>query len=128
MTVLVQPFHDRLWDVIDSRLDDPLLNVDELARSLGVSRRHLLRQSVLHTGDVPSELLRKRRLQLAHALIEQGGFCQVRDVAVRVGMTPKYLSRVYRQRFGEPPRQAIRRRRVTVGVLPPPPLATASLQ
>jgi len=104
------PFPQRLCNLVDARLSDPLLNVDELARSLGLSRRHLLRRSRSHFGEVPSRLLLRRRLQLGRSLIANGGWNRVQDVAARVGMSPKAFSRQYRSEFGESPGRTIRRR------------------
>ncbi len=101
------PFSARLCALVDARLGDYNLNVDELARSLNLSRRQLLRKTLAETGTTPSELLRSRRLEVAQALIERGTLEQVREVATRVGFRSKYFSRLYGATFGEPPRVAL---------------------
>lgn len=57
--------------VLTQRAADPEFTVEELARTLDVSRQYLARVFARH-GSTPSSALRSRRLELADALVATG--------------------------------------------------------
>jgi AraC-like DNA-binding protein len=56
----------------------------------------------------PAALLRERRLCKARELLQRGGADTVAEIAYQVGLTPNYLARAYKARFGVPPSQTLR--------------------
>jgi AraC-like DNA-binding protein len=58
----------RAMEMIETRFPDPALNVNELARRLGVSRAHFTRLFSEQTGGPPGKMIENRRLQHAREL------------------------------------------------------------
>lgn len=107
-------FAERLACAIDEGLADAGLSVEGLARQVGLSRRQLHRRAVEEFGEHPRDLILGRRLETARLLIESRAVERVQSLADRVGLSPRYLARAYRARYGTPPSEALRaaRRRV----------------
>ena len=85
---------------IDARLSSPDFTVAVLARQIGCSDRQLRRKVIGIAGESPSAVILSRRLQRAHELISCKRFATFSEVAAEVGLTPGYLSRCYRKRYG----------------------------
>jgi AraC-like DNA-binding protein len=86
-------------------------NSQTLARTLGVSPRHLHRLFVASFGCSPQRWLREQQLQLAHRTLVAGGAhgsTMVKEVAFRIGYQhPAQFSRDFRNRFGCSPLDAM---------------------
>ncbi|QTN30932.1 response regulator [Akkermansiaceae bacterium] len=85
---------------IDARLSSPDFTVAVLAQQIGYSDRQLRRKVIGIAGESPSAVILSRRLQRAHELICCKRFATFSEVAAEVGLTPGYLSRCYRKRYG----------------------------
>jgi AraC-like DNA-binding protein len=83
---------------IEEHLTDPGLGAVRIAAATGISERHLSRIFAADGTTVPRHVL-SRRLQLAYAMLAQGG--TVAQVAARCGFTSAaYFSHAFRERFG----------------------------
>ena len=86
--------------VIQRELGNERLNVDFIAREVGLSRVQLYRKMLALTGTSVSELLRSMRLQKAAKLLEQK-WGPVSQVAYAVGITNlSYFSKIFKSKFG----------------------------
>lgn len=94
---------DRLEAAIDRDLCASDWSVDKLARTMAQSPRHFRRTVRRLTGATPVELVRELRLRRARALLTEGRFQTVAEVAAAVGMSPRYLRRAYQEWTGESP-------------------------
>ena len=96
-------FLARVLDAVDKELSNPEFGVYELADQLALSRRQLHRKLQNLTGESPSELIRRLRLERAHALLEQKTG-NINEIATAVGFTkPAYFSKIFRNAYGYPP-------------------------
>lgn len=96
--------YERAIALIGARLADPALDGDAVARELGVSRRYLDR--VFAAADTTfGERVRAMRLARADAELVRSGRA-VAEIAADCGfVSPAHFSRVYRARYGRPPRE-----------------------
>ena len=89
--------------IIQRELSNERLNVDFIAREVGLSRVQLYRKMLALTGTSVSELLRSIRLQKAAKLLEQK-WGPVSQVAYEVGITNlSYFSKIFKGKFGITP-------------------------
>ena len=89
--------------IIQRELSNERLNVDFIAREVGLSRVQLYRKMLALTGTSVSELLRSIRLQKAAKLLEQK-WGPVSQVAYEVGITNlSYFSKIFKSKFGITP-------------------------
>ncbi len=101
-------FLKQMQDLIETRIDDPRLNVAELAQALNISPRQLQRKIQSFTGQSPVLFLRNYRLERAKQLLEQGAG-SISEVAYAVGFnTPDYFAKVFKEQFGVQPSQYIK--------------------
>lgn len=81
------------------------LTTASLARSVGISSRHLQRLFLTHLGTTLERYLFNMRLDHARQLLRQSTL-SVLDIALASGFTAaSHFSRLYRDRFGISPRQ-----------------------
>ena len=89
--------------IIQRELGNERLNVDFIAREVGISRVQLYRKMLALTGTSVSELLRSIRLQKAAKLLEQK-WGPVSQVAYAVGITNlSYFSKIFKGKYGITP-------------------------
>jgi len=89
--------------IMQTELGNERLNVDFIAREVGLSRVQLYRKMLALTGTSVSELLRSMRLQKAAKLLEQK-WGPVSQVAYAVGITNlSYFSKIFKGKFGVMP-------------------------
>lgn len=103
-------FMNKVYAVLEARLDDQTLGVEPLADALGMSRMQLNRKIKALTGLPPIELIRIVRLKRAAELLLTGA--PVSEVADRVGFdTPGYFSKVFKDQFRLTPSEYIEKNR-----------------
>jgi PAS domain S-box-containing protein len=85
---------------IDAGLLSTEFDVSVLASQSGYSERQLLRRVLQAYGMKPSELILRRRLIHAHALLTNQEYGTMAEVAHAVGLSPGYFSRRYRRAYG----------------------------
>jgi signal transduction histidine kinase/CheY-like chemotaxis protein/ligand-binding sensor domain-containing protein len=103
-------FVNRMYAILEKKLDDSSFGVESLAAELGISRMHLNRKVKAMTGITPNELIRVIRLQQAADLLMTGA--PIAEVADRVGFdTPAYFSKVFKDHYRMTPSEFIEQRR-----------------
>ena len=90
-------------DVVEARLADSDLSVDDLAAAMNLSRVQLYRKVKAISGSSPVELLRTARLNRGYQLLLTTGK-NVSEVAYDVGFTaPSYFTKCFKDEFGVSP-------------------------
>jgi signal transduction histidine kinase/DNA-binding response OmpR family regulator len=94
-----QKFLADLAAIIEGRLDQPGLSVDDIAHSLGVSRTQLYRKVKALLGTGVTEYIQTVRLTKARQLLLQEG-STVADVAYQTGFSsPSYFSTAFKGKY-----------------------------
>ena len=102
---LDQQFVDKVRKVIEERMDDPDLSVDELAKEVGVSRSQLHRKMVALSGRSTSVFIRNIRLRKAHLLLENN-VASITEICYLVGFSsPSYFNKCFKEMYGVTPKQ-----------------------
>jgi len=96
----VSAFITRFKEVVESRLADSDISVEDLAADMNLSRVQLYRKVKNLTGSSPVELLRTARLNRAYQLLLTTDK-SVSEVAYDVGFTaPSYFTKCFKEEFG----------------------------
>ena len=102
-TPIEDAFISRFKSLVDERLSDSNLSVEDLATDMGLSRVQLYRKVKALTGSTPIDLLRKARLSHAQQLLQESKLT-VSEVAYQVGFaSPSYFTKCYKDEFGIAP-------------------------
>ena len=79
------------------------ISIDDVAKSVGVSRSHLYRVFMLNVGQSPIDYLTEYRINEACKLLRAGNL-SIAEVAISVGFFDQfYFSRVFKRAKGVPP-------------------------
>lgn len=106
---LDRDFVARFKALVEERMGDSALNVEDLGHEMGVSRVQLYRKLKSLTNCSPVELLRRIRLQRASALLASSDRT-VSEVAYEVGFSsPSYFTKCYKEEFKESPTERRRK-------------------
>ena len=101
--VPVSHFITRFKEVIEARLEDSAVGVEDLAADMSLSRVQLYRKVKALTGRSPVEMLRTARLNRAYQLL-LGSDKSISEVAYAVGFSaPSYFTKCFRDEFGVSP-------------------------
>ena len=96
-------FIARFKEVVEARLSDSELSVEDLAADMNLSRAQLYRKVKTLTGSSPVELLRSARLNRGYQLLLTSQK-SVSEVAYAVGFTaPSYFTKCFKEEFGQSP-------------------------
>ena len=107
---LDKDFVEKFKALIEEKMGDSELNVEDLGREMGLSRVQLYRKIKSLTNYAPNELLRMSRLKRAASLLASSGMT-VAEIAYEVGFTsPSYFTRCYKEQFGESPTEFLKRK------------------
>ena len=99
-------FISRFKQMVEERLADSNLSVEDLAAGMGLSRVQLYRKVKALTGSTPVDLLRKARLSQAQRLLQESDLT-VSEIAYQVGFaSPSYFTKCYKDEFGIVPGEA----------------------
>lgn len=110
LNALDKDFVARFRALVEERLKDATLNVEDLGREMGMSRVQLYRKLKSLTNYSPNELLRQMRLNKAASLLSFSGMT-VAEVAYEVGFSsPSYFTKCYKEQFGEIPTGILKRK------------------
>ena len=102
-------FVEKLRELIEARLGDASLSVEDLGGELGLSRVQLYRKSKALTGYSPNELLRIARLKRAASLLASTDKT-IAEITYEVGFSaPSYFTKCYKDYFGESPTDFLKR-------------------
>ena len=96
-------FVSRFREVVEARLEDSEVTVDDLAADMNLSRVQLYRKVKSVTGSSPVELLRTARLNRAYQILLTTDK-SVSEVAYAVGFTaPSYFTKCFKEEYGMVP-------------------------
>ena len=92
-----------VFEVVESNLENSLFGVEELCKTMAISRSHLHRQLHRLTGLSASSLIRQIRLAHAKKLLLEGEYTSS-EVAYKVGFSSQtYFTKCFHDHFGYPP-------------------------
>lgn len=98
-----QKFMNKLMELMESRIDNSELVVDDLVKEMAVSRSVFFKKLKTLTGLAPVEFIKEVRINKAIKLIESGEF-SITQVAYMVGINdPRYFSKCFKQKMGMTP-------------------------
>jgi len=101
--VTASVFITRFKEVIEARLTDSEISVEDLAADMNLSRVQLYRKVKNVTGSSPVELLRTARLKRAYQLLVTTELT-VSEVAYQVGFSaPSYFTKCFKDEYGQLP-------------------------
>ena len=104
--VAVSQFITRFKEVVEARLADSDISVEDLAADMNLSRVQLYRKVKSITDSSPVELLRNARLNRAYQLLLTTDM-SVSEVAYAVGFTsPSYFTKCFKDEYGKVPGEA----------------------
>jgi len=96
-------FEERVRSPVRRHLGDPDFTVEQLAETVGLTRRTLARKTKEHLGQTPSDLIRTMRVERGARLLAETTET-VSQIAYAVGFNSlSYFSRSFRTHFGVPP-------------------------
>ena len=102
-------FIETILQIIEARIDDYKLSVEELSRELAMSRSTLHKKLKAVTGQVPNEFIRLIRLKAAARLLVSGEY-NISEVGYKTGFnSPSYFSRCFIQQFKLTPSEFLER-------------------
>lgn len=102
--LVISPEFNNCIEYIEKNFSDPTLGVEKMCEVGFMSRSGLQRAFKRHIGISPGEYLVKLRMNRALELLS-GNSHTVKEVAFMSGFTDeKYFSRVFKQKFGHPPK------------------------
>ncbi|MBE6316208.1 MAG: response regulator [Bacteroidales bacterium] len=105
-TSIEDAFISQFKKIVEERLSDSNLSVEDLAADMGLSRVQLYRKVKALTGSTPIDLLRKARLAQAQRLLQESTL-SVSEIAYQVGFaSPSYFTKCYKDEFGTVPGEA----------------------
>lgn len=109
LSALDREFLKRFTLLLEEHISDETLGVEDFANKMFISRSQLHRKLKAITDRNATEFIRDYRLEQAHVLLSQGGVL-IAEVAQRVGFgNEKYFSTTFKEKYGLPPSQLMRR-------------------
>lgn len=103
-------FVSRFKALVEEKMRDPELNVEDLGKDMGLSRVQLYRKLKSLTNYAPNELLRQARLKKAASLLASSEMT-IAEIAYDVGFSsPSYFTKCYKEQFGESPTDFLKRK------------------
>lgn len=103
-------FVEKFKALIDAKMGDSNLNVEDLGKDMGLSRVQLYRKIKSLTNYSPNELLRIARLKKAASLLASSDMT-VSEIGYEVGFSsPSYFTKCYKEQFGESPTDLLKRK------------------
>ena len=103
-------FVEKFKSLLDAKLGDSNLNVEDLGKDMGLSRVQLYRKIKSLTNYSPNELLRIARLKKAASLLASSDMT-VSEIGYEVGFSsPSYFAKCYKELFGESPTDLLKRK------------------
>lgn len=103
-------FVEKFKRLIEQKMGDSELNVEDLGKEMGLSRVQLYRKIKSLTNYAPNELLRMARLRKAASLLASSELT-VAEIGYEVGFSsPSYFTKCYKEQFGESPTEFLKRK------------------
>lgn len=105
-------FVSRFKALVEEKMGDAELNVEDLGKDMGLSRVQLYRKLKSLTNYAPNELLRQARLKKAASLLASSEMT-IAEIAYEVGFSsPSYFTKCYKKQFGESPTDFLKRKKL----------------
>lgn len=105
-------FVSRFKALVEEKMRDAELNVEDLGKDMGLSRVQLYRKLKSLTNYAPNELLRQARLKKAASLLASSEMT-IAEIAYEVGFSsPSYFTKCYKEQFGESPTDFLKRKKL----------------
>lgn len=96
-------FMKKVMEIMDARMDDSNLTIDEFAQKLGMGRTVFYQKLKSIVGLSPVDFIREMRIKRAKQLIETGEY-NVSTIAYMTGFNdPKYFSKCFKKKYGMTP-------------------------
>lgn len=96
-------FMEQISAVIEQRIADPQLSVEELSREMSMSRSSLHKKLKAISGYSPNEFIRLIRLKKAARLLLTGD-CNIAEAGYLTGFnSPSYFTKCFQQQFSQTP-------------------------
>lgn len=100
-------FMERLRRTVRENISDETFGINELSRTLHLSRMQLYRKVRALTGQTVGEVIYAVKLHHARRLLQRGDL-RVGEVAYRVGFKdPSFFTKHYKETFGELPSETV---------------------
>lgn len=98
-------FIQKFTQVVERKMDDPELSVEDISSELYMSRVQLYRRVKTLTGKSPVEMIRQMRLAKADKLLSETSL-NISEIAYKVGFSSaSYFTKCYRDYFNKLPRE-----------------------
>ena len=102
------PFLEKLFNIVESRIDDPELSISEIAAEMGVSRAQFFRKVKAVSDISPQKLILSIRMKMAVEILRAQKY-NISEVAYKVGFNdPAYFSKSFKSVFGMSPTEFLR--------------------
>ncbi|MBQ4222664.1 MAG: substrate-binding domain-containing protein [Prevotella sp.] len=99
-----EPFVARFKKIVEQRMGESNLSVEDIASDMSLSRVQLYRKVKALTGSTPVDLLKKARLASARDILLTDDTLSVSEVAYRVGFSlPSYFTKCFKEEYGMVP-------------------------
>ena len=93
-------FTQKFFEVIESNISNPDLNIDMICREVGLSRTNLYRKLKAITDLSPVELIRNKRLEVATRLLKESDYT-VSEISTYVGFNSHaYFTQCFKAAYG----------------------------
>lgn len=104
-----QKFIDHFTDYIENQISNPEMNVDDIAKSIGMSRVQLYRKMKSLTGFSPNEMVKIVRLKYALQLLSLRTK-SISEVAYESGFSsPSYFTKCFKEFYDKSPTDFLQR-------------------
>ncbi|MEE1899784.1 ATP-binding protein [Flavobacterium rakeshii] len=108
ITVAEDPFLQKMYDIIDSRLDDETFSMEDLASSLNMSRTSLHRKIKSLTNMSTGEIVKVYRLKKAVLLLHEN--YNISEVAYKTGFgSPSYFTKCFKEVYSLTPTEYLQK-------------------
>ncbi len=102
------PFLEKLFGIVERRIDDPELSINEIAAEMGVSRAQFFRKVKAVSDISPQKLILNIRMKMAVEMLRTREY-NISEVAYKVGFNdPTYFSKSFKSVFGMSPTEFLR--------------------
>ena len=100
-------FLDKVTKIILENISNPDFALEDLLKSVGISRSHFFRKISSLTGQNPSNFIRTVRLKYAAELLVQQQH-SIKEISFMAGFNSSaYFSKTFRELFGKTPQQYV---------------------
>ena len=95
---------EKLIKLLEEKIEDPTLTVNDISKELGLSRVHLFRKMKAIAGMTPSAFIKDFRMKKAKAIFSKNPSAPIAEVAYSVGFQDvKYFGKCFKKHFGKSP-------------------------